>query len=96
VPTPASDTASTHTGQADLENLARALSAHGYRAALRTSSARPPFLHVVNPRATVLTERVQVGAGAFWFSWGERIATCDQVSTAASILARVLRTADGH
>jgi hypothetical protein len=42
----------------------------------------------------VLAETIYAQAGSFWFSWAERIAGCDEVSTAAALLARVLRAAD--
>lgn len=87
---------STHTqeDQAALEKLAAELAARGYQADVRRPDGRLPHLDVRNPRATVLTERVYVQAGAFWWSWAERIADDDEVTTAASILARVLRTVD--
>jgi hypothetical protein len=90
------DTAGTQAEQADLERLAAELAARGYHAHLRTPAGRLPFLDVRNPRAAVLSERVYAQADAFWFSWAERIAGCDQASTAADTLARVLRTVDGE
>ena len=87
---------STQPEQADLEKLAIALAALGYRALLRTPAGRLPFLDVSNPRAAVLTERVYAQADSFWWSWAERIAGCDEPATAAGILARVLRTVDGQ
>jgi hypothetical protein len=80
----------------DLSRLGEELAARGYRAHLRAPADRLPFLDVTNPRASVLTERVYAQAGSFWWSWAERIAGCDQVATAAGILARVLRTVDGQ
>ena len=47
-----------------------------------------------SPAASILTEKVFVQAGKFWFSWAEPIAACDQPATAATRLARVLRTTD--
>lgn len=91
---PTSDT--TQTEQADLEKLAGELAARGYQAHLRTPAGRLPFLDVSNPRAAILTERVYAQADSFWWSWAERIAGCDEVATAAGILARVLRTVDGQ
>jgi hypothetical protein len=38
--------------------------------------------------------KVYSQADAFWYSWAERIAGCDEVTTAAAILARVLRAVD--
>jgi hypothetical protein len=93
-PTQPGDLTDTQPEQADLENLAAELAARGYHADLRTPPGRLPYLDVRNPRASVLTERVYAQADAFWFSWAEKIAACDQVTTAAAILARILRTAD--
>ncbi|HEY1916844.1 MAG TPA: hypothetical protein VGH27_14840 [Streptosporangiaceae bacterium] len=77
--------------QADLERLAAALRARGFQANLCTPEGRLPYLDVRNPRATVLAEKVYAQADTFWWSWAEKIAGCDEVSTAAGILARVLR-----
>ena len=77
---------------ADLETLAAELAVHGLQANVGTPRGRPPYLDVCNPRASVLTERVYAQAGAFWWSWAERIASCDEMTKAAAILARVLRT----
>ena len=93
MPTPP---ASTHTEQADLERLTAELAALDYRAQLVTPAGRLPYLDVRNPRASVLTERVYAQAGFYWFGWGERIARCDEVRTAAVALARVLRTVDAE
>lgn len=81
--------------QAALERLAAALAGHGLRAVLCAPPGRLPWLDVRNPRASVLTERVYAQAGAFWWSWAERIADCAEVPAAAAALARVLRTVDG-
>jgi hypothetical protein len=79
---------------ADLEKLAAELTARGYQADIRTPAGRVPYLEVRNPRAAVLAEKVYAQADAYWFSWAEKIAGCDEVTTAAAILARVLRTVD--
>lgn len=50
MPTPASDTTSTHTGHADLENLATELATSGYHTDLCTPDGGMSYLHVVNPR----------------------------------------------
>ena len=92
MPTPASDTASPHTGQTDLENLAAELATCGYHTDLCTPPGELPYLHVVNPQASALTENVFTHAGSYYFSWAEPIAGCGQPATAAAILARVLRT----
>ena len=77
---------------ADLEALAAELAARGLQATVGTVRGRPPYLDVRNPRASALTERVYAQAGAFWWSWAERIASCEEMTKAATILARVLRT----
>jgi hypothetical protein len=92
MPTPAGPTTDTTAEQADLGKLAAEMDARGYRAHLRTPAGRLPFLEVRNPATSVLTERVYAQADAFWWSWAERIAGCDQVTTAADMLTRVLRT----
>jgi hypothetical protein len=90
-----------HTGtQADeittLEDLAIEVAALGLHAAIRQPPGQPPCLHVVNPKASVLTENVFTHAGSYYWSWAEPIAACGQPATAAAILARVLRTADAQ
>jgi hypothetical protein len=77
--------------RAELEKLAAALRARGFQADLRTPEGRLPYLNVRNPRASVLAEKVYAQAGTFWWSWAEKFAGCDEVTTAAGILARVLR-----
>ena len=79
---------------ADLEALAAELAARGLQANLGTVQGCPPYLVVRNPRASVLTERVYAQAGSFWWPWAERIASCDEMTKAAAVLARVLRTVD--
>jgi hypothetical protein len=79
---------------ADLERLGAELTARGYQTSICTPPGRLPYLDVRNPRASVLAEKVYAQADAFWFSWAERIAGCDEVTTAAAILARVLRAVD--
>jgi hypothetical protein len=74
-----------------LERLAAELAARNYQADVRAPADRLPYLDVRNPRAAVLAERVYAHSGVFWWSWQEKIAGCDEVATAAGILARVLR-----
>ncbi len=86
-----------HTEElADLERLGTELATLGYHADVRIPVGRLPYLDVRNPRASALTETVYAQGGSFWWSWAERIAGCDQVRTAAAILARVLRTSDSE
>jgi hypothetical protein len=80
--------------QADLDKLAAELNARGLQSALHTPAGRLPYLQVTNPAATVLSEKVLAQADSFWWPWAERIAGCDDVAEAATILARVLRTTD--
>ncbi|HEY1920514.1 MAG TPA: hypothetical protein VGH27_33515 [Streptosporangiaceae bacterium] len=86
-----SDTLDTD-GIADLEKLGAELAALGYHADVRQMADRLPYLHVRNPDASALSEKVYVQGDSFWWSWAERIAGCNQAATAAGILARVLRT----
>jgi hypothetical protein len=79
------------TAQAYLEKLAAEMIARSYQAELYTPEGGLAYLDVRNPRASVLAERVYVDGGVFWWSWKEKIACCDEIATAAGILARVLR-----
>jgi hypothetical protein len=79
------------TERADLDRLAAELGRRGFQATLQTSEGGGPGLLVRNPRASVLAEMVYADGGTFRWSWDEPIAGCDEVSTAAGILARVLR-----
>jgi hypothetical protein len=79
--------------RADLERLATAVATRGFQTTLRALEDGTVCLAVRNPRATVLAEVVYARGGSFWWSWREPIAGCDQVATAAGILARVLRAA---
>ena len=82
--------------QAHLGRLAAALTARNYQADMRVPPGSPPYLDVRNPHASVLSERVYVQADAYWYSWCERIAGCDQPDAAAAALARVLRIANTY
>jgi hypothetical protein len=82
-----------------LECLAAALAKLGLMTRLMTPSGRVPSLHVANPAAPRLTEDVYVGRSQdgmwwFWWPWAERIAPGDRADVAASLIARVLSTAD--
>jgi hypothetical protein len=81
---------------ASLEDLAAEAAALGLHADIRQPPGQPPCLHVANPQASVLAENVFTRAGSYYWSWAEPIAGCGQPATAAAILARVLRTADGQ
>jgi hypothetical protein len=94
MPISAHDTDIEHE-QAELERLSTELGKHGLVGELCIPPGNLPCLHVQNPQASALTERVYAQADSFWFSWAERIAGCDELSTAAAILARVLRTTAG-
>jgi hypothetical protein len=85
-----------HDDHAELERLADELAARGYHAEVCTPPGKLPYLNARNPRAAVLAEKVYAQADSFWYSWAERIAGCDEISTAADILMRVLRTVDGE
>jgi hypothetical protein len=90
---PTTSTHAEHAEHADLTILATELATRGYQATLRTPTDAAPWLHVVNPHATALSERVYAHGGNYLYSWGEPIAACGQPAAAAAILARVLRTA---
>jgi hypothetical protein len=76
----------------DLGRLGTELAARGYRTAVQTPAARLPYLAVTNPDASVLAEKVYVQGASYWWSWAEPITGRDDVSGAADVLARVLRT----
>jgi hypothetical protein len=97
MPAPARPAPASHpTVLTSLEELATEADALGLCAAVREPAGHPPYLHLRNPEANVLSERVFVQAGQYHFSWAEPITGCDQPAAAAAILARVLRTADGR
>lgn len=82
-----------------LEDLAQALARHGMRTRMMTPPGRVPSLHVVNPLAAGLAEdvyagRTQDGSWWYWWPWAERIAPGDDVTAAASQVARVLAAHD--
>jgi hypothetical protein len=83
---------STPTEHADLATLATELTTRGYQTTLRTPAGAPPHLHVINPRATALSERVYAHGGNYYYSWGVPICPTAQPATAATALTRVLRT----
>jgi hypothetical protein len=85
-------TTGTHTEHADLATLAAELATRGYQTTLRTPAGAPPRLHVTNPHATALSDRVYAQNGTFYYSWGQPICTTTQPAAAATALARVLRT----
>ncbi len=92
-----SDTHCTPAGAtADLARLGAELAARGYEAAIRTPSARLAYLTVTNPRATVLSERVYIQGGSFYWSWAEPITACTDVTSAAATVAHVLRSAGSY
>ena len=82
-------------GQADLETLAAELTAQGLRAQLITPPGRLPRLEICHPGAPLPQESVY--AQADWYFWptAERIAACDDVTTAARTITQALRTDGG-
>jgi hypothetical protein len=91
---PAGDLTDTRVEQAELETLAAQVTALGFVAQLYTPDARLPYLEVRNPQVSALSERVYAQAGAYWFSWAQKISDTDDPADAARRLARVLATAD--
>jgi hypothetical protein len=90
-------TSSTYSEEiASLESLAAQVAAFGLRATLCQQPGQLPYLDVRNPRASVLAEKVFAQAGTFWWSWADRIGPCADVTDAAAIVARVLRTVGGE
>lgn len=83
-----------------LAGLAEELARYGLAARLRAAPGRAPSLHVVNPLAARLAENVYAGRARdgrwwFWWPWRERIARGEDVSGAATVIARVLAVRDG-
>jgi hypothetical protein len=81
-----------------LEELAGELGQRGLQTSVMTPAGRVPSLHVVNPAAPRLAEDVYVGRSQeglwwFWWPWAERIAPGDEISEAATVIAKVLDTA---
>jgi hypothetical protein len=87
-------TSNTHSDQASLDQLAAELTTRGFQTTRRTSLDGFPCLTVRNPRASVLAEIVYVRGNSYHWSWHEPIAPTSQPTTAAGILARVLRAID--
>lgn len=77
-----------------LERLGDELVGRGLRVRLTMPLGTAPCLHVMNPEASALTENILAEHGAdgwwFWWSWAERIASVDEVPTAADRVAQVL------
>jgi hypothetical protein len=97
LPGPDDDTAAPDEDTAALETLAAELAGLSYQARLGGPAAGMSWLEVSNPRAPVLSERILVQSGWFWWPWAERLAPCGEAATAAAVVARVLRTiADGQ
>jgi hypothetical protein len=90
----AGDIDSTREDQADLERLAVELRRCGLQAELCTPPGKLPYLQVSNPQVDVLTERIYAQAGAYWYSWAQKIADSDNPASAASAVSRVLADAD--
>jgi hypothetical protein len=82
--------------QAALRGLAGEMAKRGFQADLKVPHETLPYLIVRNPSAAVLTETLYAEDGAYWWSWWDRIAGWEDPATAAGIVARVLRTADGR
>jgi hypothetical protein len=78
-------------GQAELARLAAELTASGWHARLITPRNGPPHLDLDDDGAPDPPERIY--AQSDWYFWptAERIASCDDVATAARAITRVLR-----
>ena len=73
-----------------LENLAAALDPGQYTAVL-LGEGEMPCLRVSNRLAHRLSEDIYAGRSYFWWSWAERITSCDDSAGAAAKVAYVLR-----
>jgi hypothetical protein len=76
---------------ADLEKLGRELRASGLQARLVTPEGRLPYLAVHAPDAPASAERVYAQADSYFWPHAERIAACDDVTSAVDTIARMLR-----
>lgn len=79
-----------------LEKLSEELAHHGLDSWLMSPPGRTPSLYVTNPAARAMEDSVYAVKGSdgiwwFWWSWAERIAVVDDINSAASTIARVLR-----
>ncbi|HEY1919996.1 MAG TPA: hypothetical protein VGH27_30865 [Streptosporangiaceae bacterium] len=92
MPTPAHD--DTAHEQAELERLATELGRRGLHGELCTPPGKLPYLQVRNPQVSALTEWVYAQAGAYWYSWAQRIADTTEPAETAAALARVLAATD--
>jgi hypothetical protein len=92
MPTPTHD--DTAPERAELERLATEISRHGLHGELCTPPGKLPYLQVRNPQVSALAERVYAQAGAYWYSWAQRIADTDDPAETAAALARVLAATD--
>jgi hypothetical protein len=93
--TPAAAPASTADAAVPmLEALGAELEAIGLRVRLVTDPGRVPVLHVTNPAAAELSERIcaapREAIMCFWWSWAEPIAP--GIPEAAVLISRVLRS----
>ena len=72
-----------------LGRLAEELAKRGLAVTLAPDSDRPA-LEIVNPGVRMLSERVSVESGWFWWAWAERIAAVDDVTLAVDRIVKVL------
>jgi serine/threonine-protein kinase RsbW len=77
----------------ELDKLAAALTACGLQAQLVTPKDRLPYLNVCDTKTPGLTERVYSQADWYFWPTAERIAACDDITTAADTITRILRIA---
>ena len=85
------DDSGTTAERSDLDKLAAELISRGFQARVAADLLRGTYLHVRNPRADLMSERIQAKGEFFTWSWGEPVARRDQVPTAAGCISRVLR-----
>jgi hypothetical protein len=90
VPVTGGGLADTDAEPADLGRLAFALLALDYDSRLVAGRGRETHLHLRNPRAEIMTERIYVRGEFFTWPWGDPVAPRNEVIAAARI-ARVLR-----
>jgi hypothetical protein len=62
----------TTPGTGELEKLAARVDSSEYEVRVVAPHGRRPYVHVQNRRAGILTEKVYVGDGWYWWGWAER------------------------
>ena|SRR6266516_1336177 len=76
---------------AALESLAGLLDREKYLISLVTNPGRRPCMCVSNRHHNALTEWIYAEGEWYWWSWGDRIGTVDDLDHVAAVVTNVLR-----